>query len=227
MPRVLLARHHVPAMKRSPRHALAIARLCAHLIRLCTGGSKTILKAFGMPLHARQTPPRDKIGHSTATTSTSLSPPTSESCALPRAGAPSRRWVEATDAPPNRPRFAQPKPASRRPVPVLKRHARRCKNKTRGHPDESWVPPRGPPSCRAPRAHSARLQHDWQHATSPWRADWFEAELAPHAPRRLSVLMSPSVESIAVRYRRLLVRIDHAQSILLRESRVGGGRMIK
>ena len=28
-------------------------------------------------------------------------------------------------------------------------------------------------------------------------------------------------------YRRLLVRIDHAQSILLRESRVGGGRMIK
>ena len=58
---MLLARHHGPAMKKSPRHALAIARLCAHLIRLCTGGSKTIVKAFGMPLLARQTPTRDKI----------------------------------------------------------------------------------------------------------------------------------------------------------------------
>ena len=53
---MLLARHHGPAMKRSPRHTLAIARLCAHLIRLCTGGSKRMIKAFGMPLHTRQTP---------------------------------------------------------------------------------------------------------------------------------------------------------------------------
>ena len=91
---MLLARHHGPAMKRSPRHALAIARLCTQLIRLCTGGSKTIIKAFGMPLHARQTPPRDKIGHSTAcaTTSTSLSSPTSESCALPRANRRGGGW---------------------------------------------------------------------------------------------------------------------------------------
>ena len=51
---------------------------------------------------------------------------------------PSRRWVEATDEPPNRPRFAEPKPSSRHPVPVLQRHARRCKNKTRGLHDESW-----------------------------------------------------------------------------------------
>ena len=51
-----LARHHGPAMKRSPRHALAIACLCAYFIQLCTGGSKRMIKAFGMPLHTRQTP---------------------------------------------------------------------------------------------------------------------------------------------------------------------------
>ena len=91
---MLLARHHGSPMKMSPRHALAIACLCAYLIRLCIEGSKMIITAFKMPLHARPTPTRDKNGHSTAqdSTSTSLSPLTSESCALPRAGRRGGGW---------------------------------------------------------------------------------------------------------------------------------------